>query len=102
MQDTDDYDYEKISASVSGSGGFGGFSANGSLSSTNIDSKCASVTDQSGIFAGSGGFDIKVGNNTDLKGAVIASEAKDKSQNRLDTGTISFSDIRKQSGLPSQ
>ncbi|KDN09311.1 hypothetical protein [Gilliamella sp. Imp1-1] len=53
MQDTDDYDYEKISASVSGSGGFGGFSANGSLSSTNIDSKCASVTDQSGIFAGS-------------------------------------------------
>ncbi|WP_065606745.1 VENN motif pre-toxin domain-containing protein [Gilliamella sp. Occ3-1] len=59
MQDTDDYNYEKVSASVSGSGG----------------------------------FDIKVGNNTDLKGAVIASEAKDKSQNRLDTGTISFSDI---------
>ncbi|WP_238786575.1 hemagglutinin repeat-containing protein [Gilliamella sp. ESL0250] len=94
LQDTDDYDYEKISASVSGSGGFGGFSANGSLSSTNIDSKWASVTDQSGIFAGSGGYDITVGNNTDLKGAVIASEAKDTSKNKLDTGTISFSDIK--------
>ncbi|MWP28784.1 two-partner secretion domain-containing protein, partial [Gilliamella sp. Pra-s54] len=93
LQDTDDYDYEKISASVSGSGGFGGFSANGSLSSTNIDSKWASVTDQSGIFAGSGGYDITVGNHTDLKGAVIASEAKDTSKNKLDTGTISFSDI---------
>jgi hypothetical protein len=94
LQDTDDYDYEKISASVSGSAGFGGFSANGSLSSTDIDSKWASVTDQSGIFAGKGGFDIKVGNNTDLKGAVISSEAEDPSKNRLDTGTISFSDIK--------
>jgi filamentous hemagglutinin len=94
LQDTDDYDYEKISASVSGSAGFGGFSANGSLSSTDIDSKWASVTDQSGIFAGKGGFDIKVGNNTDLKGAVISSEAEDTNKNRLDTGTISFSDIK--------
>ncbi|OCG38510.1 hypothetical protein A9G25_12130 [Gilliamella sp. Bif1-4] len=59
-----------------------------------MDSNWQSVTDQSGIFAGSGGYDIKVGNNTDLKGAVISSEAKDKSQNRLDTGTISFSDIK--------
>ncbi|WP_335340270.1 VENN motif pre-toxin domain-containing protein [Gilliamella sp. WF3-4] len=58
-----------------------------------MDSKWASVTDQSGIFAGKGGFDIKVGNNTDLKGAVISSEAEDPSKNRLDTGTISFSDI---------
>jgi filamentous hemagglutinin len=91
LQDTDDYDYEKISASVSGSGGF---SANGSLSSMDIDSKWASVTGQSGIFAGKGGFDIKVGNNTDLKGAVISSEAKDTSKNRLDIGTISFSDIK--------
>ncbi|MCX8728650.1 hemagglutinin repeat-containing protein [Gilliamella sp. B2838] len=92
LQDTDDYDYEKISASVSGTAG-SGFSANGSISATNIDSKWASVTDQSGIFAGKGGYDIYVGNNTDLKGAVIASEAVDTNKNKLDTGTISFSDI---------
>ncbi|XKM14526.1 VENN motif pre-toxin domain-containing protein [Orbaceae bacterium ac157xtp] len=51
------------------------------------------MTDQSGIFAKEGGYNITVGNNTDLKGAVIASEAKDKANNKLDTGTISFSDI---------
>jgi len=51
------------------------------------------VTDQSGVFAGKGGFDVTVGNNTDLKGAVIASTAEDKSKNKLDTGNISFSDI---------
>ena len=51
------------------------------------------MTNQSGIFAGKGGFDIKVGNNTDLKGAVIASEAEDTGKNKLDTGTISFTDI---------
>ncbi|QYN47097.1 hypothetical protein GYM74_07755 [Gilliamella sp. ESL0405] len=94
LQDTDNYDYEKISASVSGTAGYGGVSANGSLSATEMESKWASVTDQSGIFAGKGGYDITVGNNTDLKGAVIASKAEDTSKNKLDTGTISFSDIK--------
>ena len=47
---------------------------------------------QSGIFAGKGGFDIYVEKNTDLKGAVIASEA-DAGKNRLSTGTFSFSDL---------
>ena len=94
LQDTDNYDYEKISASVSGTAGYGGVSANGSLSATEMESKWASVTDQSGIFAGKGGYDITVGNNTDLKGAVIASKAEDTGKNKLDTGTISFSDIK--------
>ncbi|XKM14512.1 hemagglutinin repeat-containing protein [Orbaceae bacterium ac157xtp] len=93
LQDTDNYDYEKISASVSGTAGVGGASGNLSLSQTQMESNWASVTDQSGIFAKEEGYDITVGNNTDLKGAVIASEAKDKSKNKLDTGTISFSDI---------
>ena len=52
-----------------------------------------SVTEQAGIYAGKEGFDIKVENNTDLKGAVIASEA-DADKNTLTTGTISFSDIK--------
>ncbi|WP_392551407.1 hemagglutinin repeat-containing protein [Orbus wheelerorum] len=92
LQDTDNYDYEKITASVNGSFGTG-FSGNLALSQTKMDSNWASVTDQSGIFAGKNGFDVTVGNNTDLKGAVIASTAEDKSNNKLDTGTISFSDI---------
>ncbi|WP_186008519.1 VENN motif pre-toxin domain-containing protein, partial [Yersinia intermedia] len=51
-----------------------------------------SVQEQTGIFAGSGGFDVKVGEHTQLDGAVIASTAiADK--NTLDTGTLGFSDI---------
>ncbi|WP_392553604.1 hemagglutinin repeat-containing protein [Orbus wheelerorum] len=93
LQDTDNYDYDKLSASVSGSGGLGGYSFDLSLSKTEMNSNWASVTDQSGIFAGKNGFDVTVGNNTDLKGAVIASTAEDKSNNKLDTGTISFENI---------
>ncbi|WP_176701084.1 VENN motif pre-toxin domain-containing protein, partial [Gilliamella sp. Bif1-4] len=93
-QDSDEFHSKSTSTSVGGSFSYGGSSSiNASASKTKMDSNWQSVTDQSGIFAGSGGFDITVGNNTDLKGAVISSEAKDKSQNRLDTGTISFSDI---------
>ncbi|CNI62798.1 adhesin [Yersinia frederiksenii] len=51
-----------------------------------------SVQEQTGIFAGKGGFDITVGEHTQLDGAVIASTA-DKSKNSLDTGTLGFSDI---------
>ena len=50
------------------------------------------MTEQAGIYAGKEGFDITVGNNTDLKGAVIASEAE-KEKNRLTTGTLSFNDL---------
>ncbi|OCG61458.1 hemagglutinin repeat-containing protein, partial [Gilliamella sp. Fer4-1] len=93
-QDSDEFHSKSTSASAGGSISMGGGgSANASASKTKMDSNWQSVTDQSGIFAGKGGFDIKVGNNTDLKGAVISSEAKDTSKNRLDTGTISFSDI---------
>ncbi|RKS87571.1 filamentous hemagglutinin [Orbus hercynius] len=93
LQDTDNYDYDKLSGSVSGSYGTSGGGLNVSLDQTKMESNWASVTDQSGIYAGKGGFDVTVGNNTDLKGAVIASSAEDKSQNTLDTGTMSFSDI---------
>ena len=56
------------------------------------NSNYESVTDQAGIYAGKGGFDIEVGKNTDLKGAVIASEA-DASKNKLSTDTLTYSDI---------
>ncbi len=50
------------------------------------------MQEQTGIFAGKGGFDITVGEHTQLDGAVIASTA-DKSKNSLDTGTLGFSHI---------
>ena len=58
-----------------------------------IDSRYRSAREQTGIFAGLGGFDIYVEKNTSLKGAVIASEAE-AGKNRLSTGTFSFSDLK--------
>ncbi|HFF9026239.1 TPA: VENN motif pre-toxin domain-containing protein, partial [Escherichia coli] len=51
-----------------------------------------SVAEQTGMFSGDGGFDITVGNHTQLDGAVIASTAT-ADKNSLDTGTLGFSDI---------
>ncbi len=68
-------------------------SATISLSHGNVDSTFKSVTEQSGVYAGVGGFDITVGHNTGLKGAVIASRA-DASQNTLTTGTLTTSDLQ--------
>ena len=58
-----------------------------------INSHYRSARDQAGIFAGSGGFDIYVEKNTDLKGALIASKAS-PDKNKLSTGTFSFSDLK--------
>lgn len=60
-----------------------------------VDSSYKSVDQVSGIGAGDGGFQVHVGGHTDLKGAVIASTA-DPSLNLLDTGTLSFSDLKNQ------
>lgn len=56
------------------------------------NSKYSSVTDQSGIYAGEGGFDITVDKNTDLKGGVIDSDAT-PDKNKLTTGTLTWEDI---------
>ncbi|WP_312217409.1 VENN motif pre-toxin domain-containing protein [Pantoea vagans] len=57
-----------------------------------MNSEYASVGDQSGLFAGNGGYDIYVGNHTQLNGAVIASTAQ-SANNALSTGTLGWSDI---------
>jgi filamentous hemagglutinin len=94
QQDSDNYDSKHtsvsggISVAVIGAGG----SANLSMSRDKLHSNYDSVQEQSGIFAGKGGFDITVGEHTQLDGAVIASTA-DKSKNSLDTGTLGFSNI---------
>lgn len=64
-----------------------------SMDAQKLHNNFHSVTDQSGIYAGKGGFDITVGNHTQLDGAVIASEAT-ADKNRLDTGTLGWNDIQ--------
>ena len=65
----------------------------GSATKSNVDSNYESVTDQSGIYAGKEGFDINVGENTDLKGGIISSEAE-KDKNKISTGTLTYEDIQ--------
>ena len=57
-----------------------------------MKSKYDSVQEQTGLFAGQGGFDVTVGRHTQLDGTVIASAATAE-KNSLDTGTLGFSDI---------
>lgn len=92
LQDTEKY--SERSSSSGGSIGLGkGMGSSVSAGKGKIDSTYASVTGQSGIYAGQGGFDINVGGNTDLKGAVIASDAT-PDKNKLSTGTLTYSDIQ--------
>ncbi|CAI1048294.1 Possible hemagglutinin (DUF638) [Serratia grimesii] len=67
-------------------------SASLSMSQTKIESEYASVGDQSGLFAGDKGFDINVGNHTQLNGGVIASTA-DSIKNQLSTGSLGWDAI---------
>lgn len=79
-----------FSASLTVSVGSG--SANGSLNMQKGYVDNAWVNEQSGITATNGGS-IKVANNTDIKGAIIASENKDKAI-ELDTKTFTYEDIK--------
>ncbi|APD13316.1 hypothetical protein RO07_11760 [Pandoraea pulmonicola] len=74
----------------------GGASGSFSTSHGNASGSYAGVAEQSGIQAGSGGFDVNVAGNTDLKGAYIASTAE-PSKNQLTTGTLTYSDIQNHS-----
>ncbi|EFA6107203.1 filamentous hemagglutinin, partial [Escherichia coli] len=93
-QDSDRYDSKQQNASAGGSFTFGSMSGSASvnLSRDKMHSNYDSVQEQTGIFAGRGGFDVTTGQHTQLNGAVIASTAT-ADKNRLDTGTLGFRDI---------
>ncbi|WP_210453582.1 hemagglutinin repeat-containing protein [Pantoea ananatis] len=102
-QDSDRYDSKQQSASAGGSFTFGSMtgSANVNVSKDKIHSNFDSVKEQTGLFAGKGGYQITVGNHTQLDGAVIASTAN-KDRNVLDTGTLGWSDIQNQADYKSE
>ncbi|WP_249182105.1 hemagglutinin repeat-containing protein [Burkholderia cenocepacia] len=77
---------------ISQTGGGASFSAQNG----HADGNYAGVKEQAGILAGSGGFDVTVKGNTDLKGAYIGSTA-DPSKNSLTTGTLTTSNIENHS-----
>lgn len=93
-QDSDNYDSKQQNVSAGASFTYGSMSGSASVnvSRDKMHSTYDSVQEQTGLFAGKGGYDITTGKHTQLDGAVIASTA-DKDKNRLDTGTLGFNDI---------
>lgn len=65
---------------------------NGANVKGNIDSSYKSVTEQSGIYAGSDGVNIVVGDTTTLKGAIITSKATPE-KNKISTKSLVMEDI---------
>jgi len=94
QQDSNDYKSKQTSVAAGGSFSFGSMTGSGyvSASQDKMNSTFDSVQEQTGLYAGDGGFDITVGRHSQLDGAAIASTA-DAGKNRLDTGSLGFSDI---------
>ncbi|WP_194761563.1 hemagglutinin repeat-containing protein [Pantoea ananatis] len=94
LQDSDKYDSKQSSFGAGGSFTFGSMTGSGYINASQdkMHSNFDSVKEQSGLYAGNGGFDVTVGNHTQLNGAVIASQA-DADKNRLDTGTLGFTNL---------
>ncbi|GAB2895439.1 hypothetical protein GCM10027093_33700 [Paraburkholderia jirisanensis] len=99
QQDTNTYDSKQTSA------GFNvsicvppicyGTTVSGSASASDqtIKDNFQSVNQQSGFYAGSGGYNINVGNHTQLDGGVIASTAT-ADKNSLSTQTLGYTDLQ--------
>ena len=98
VQDTETYQSKQQNAGAQVTVGYG-FSASGSYSQSKVKADHASVTEQSGIYAGEDGYQIKVRDNTDLKGGIITSgkSAEDKGKNLFQTATLTASDIQNHS-----
>jgi filamentous hemagglutinin len=100
LQDTVTYAEKNQQAGVSGMVGLtqtGAGSGSANFAKSNINSNYASVTEQSALKAGDGGFTVNVQGNTDLKGGAITSTqaAIDNNKNTFQTGgTLTTSDIQ--------
>nr|WP_237656437.1 hemagglutinin repeat-containing protein [Cronobacter sakazakii] len=94
LQDSNHYDSKQGSVSAGGSFTFGTMTGSGyvNFSQDKMHSTFNSVAEQSGIFAGKGGFDVTVGSHTQLNGGAIGSTAT-ADKNSLDTGTLGYSNL---------
>ncbi len=82
----------------------GGLPLSGSVTAgkSRIHSSHQSVTEQSGLYAGDGGFEIDIHGNASLVGGVIVStqQAIDDAKNRFETGGgLSLTDIHNEAGF---
>ncbi|WFP06235.1 hemagglutinin repeat-containing protein [Achromobacter spanius] len=83
---------------------YGASSVSGNYGHSKINSQYASVTEQTGLWAGDGGFQIDVAKNTGLMGGVIASSDKAVAdgKNVLTTGTLTSRDVENRASYEGQ
>lgn len=94
LQDTETYRGKSKNAGFSVStNGLQLGSVSAEYTNGTMKSDYASVTDQAGIYAGTGGFAIQTKGNTTLEGAVIGSEAT-ADKNSLVTDSLTIKDIK--------
>ncbi|MDF7675804.1 VENN motif pre-toxin domain-containing protein, partial [Neisseriaceae bacterium ESL0693] len=76
-----------------------GASGSADYSHSKINADYAAVTEQSGLFAGDGGYQVNVSGHTQLTGALITStdKAEQTGKNQFTTGTIGFTDLHNHS-----
>ncbi|MHC6657261.1 hemagglutinin repeat-containing protein [Aeromonas salmonicida] len=94
QQDNDHYQSQQSSISAGGSFTFGSMTASGYVNASRqkINSDFESVVEQTGVFAGKQGFEIRVGEHTQLNGAVLTG-SEDAGKNHLSTGTLGWNDL---------
>lgn len=93
LQDTNDYHKVSKNKGISVSYGMSGPARVGFDNSRGTtDSHYASVTNQAGIYAGDGGYNVQVNNATTLTGGIIKGST-DISKNKLSSNSLSMNDI---------
>jgi len=94
LQDTNDYHKISKNKGISVSYGMSGSARVGFDNSRgSTDSHYASVTEQAGIYAGDGGYNVQVNNATTLTGGIIKGST-DKSKNKLSSNSLTMNDIQ--------
>ena len=94
LQDTNDYHKISKNKGISVSYGMSGPARVGfDYSRGTTDSHYASVTNQAGIYAGDGGYNVQVNNATTLTGGIIKGST-DKSKNKLSSNSLTMNDIQ--------
>ncbi|MGV2862932.1 hemagglutinin repeat-containing protein [Achromobacter sp. AGC39] len=83
---------------------YGASSVSGNYGHSKINSRYASVTEQTGLWAGDGGFQIDVAKNTGLVGGVIAGSDKAvvDGKNVLATGALTSRDAKSRASYEGQ
>lgn len=98
VQDTATYQSKQQNINGQVTVGYGA-SVSAGYDQSKINADHASVSQQSGLFAGDDGYRVNVANHTELKGGVIVSsqQAENEGKNHFSTHTLAHSDIENHS-----